>query len=291
VFARAGWRVKLHDLNPAALEVAQEAIVEQLKMLVEQGLCEPTNNILKQISYVADLEMALQGVDYVQECGPEKLIVKQELFSKLDQLSSPDTILASSTSGFLASEFAAHLNGRNRALVAHPVNPPHLVPLVEISPSEWTDPAITASVYDIMTVVKQTPITVQKEISGFILNRLQGALLNEALRLAHGGYATAEDIDKVVRDGLGLRWSFMGPFETIDLNAPAGLADYAQRYGPMYQQMAASQAIAPDWDTKAITNLDNARRKILDINDISQRQAWRDKRLSALIAHKLQQEI
>jgi len=141
-----------------------------------------------------------------------------------------------------------------------------------------------------MSAIKQTPITVQKEIPGFILNRLQGALLNEALRLQLGGYATPEDIDKAVRDGLGLRWSFMGPFETIDLNAPNGLADYAQRYGPMYQNMATTQATAPDWNDEAIAEVADSRRDKLDVNDINQRQVWRDNRLAALFAHRSKQE-
>ena len=286
VFARAGWPVKMYDLDVSALNVAREAIAAQLKTLAALELCTNTDDILDKITYEAELETALHGVDYVQECGPEVLEAKRSLFLELDRLSSANTILASSTSGFMASEFSAHLNGRHRALVAHPVNPPHLVPLVEISPSQWTEPAITQIVHDIMTAVKQTPITVQKEIPGFILNRLQGALLNEALRLAQGGYATAEDIDKAVCDGLGLRWSFMGPLETIDLNAPAGIADYAKRYGPMYREMAETQAVAPDWDEKAIATLDESRRKILDIDSIDERQAWRDNRLAALIAHR-----
>jgi 3-hydroxyacyl-CoA dehydrogenase len=218
------------------------------------------------------------------------LDVKQALFSELDRLSAPHVILASSTSGFMASEFAAHLGGRHRVLVVHPVNPPHLVPLVEISPAKWTDPDITQTAHQIMSAVKQTPITVQKEIPGFVLNRLQGALLNEALRLVQGGYVTPQDVDKTMRDGLGLRWSFMGPFETIDLNAPAGLADYAQRYGKMYHVMAASQSTAPDWDKSSVAGIDATRRKVLKRDDIGQRQNWRDNRLAALVAHKSKQE-
>ena len=290
VFARAGWRVNLYDLDPGALDNAVEALHEQLKMLAAQGLCTNAQKVLNQITFEADLQAAVLDADYVQECGPELLDAKRALFAELDQLCSLNTILASSTSGFMASEFAEHLKGRSRVLVAHPVNPPHLVPLVEISPSEWTDPTITKSVHDLMTAVKQTPITVQKEIPGFILNRLQGALLNEALRLQQAGYATPEDIDKAVCDGLGLRWSFMGPFETIDLNAPDGLADYAERYGPMYKNMAATQATAPDWNEKAIAEVADSRRDVLDVDDIEQRQVWRDNRLAALYAHRSKQE-
>lgn len=286
VFARAGWQVKLYDINADALQMAQREVSTQLNLLSSNGLCDDTAAVQNNIHYIADLAAALDGADYVQECGPEVLDAKRELFDRLDQLSAPETILASSSSGLMTSEFAEKLQGRQRALVVHPVNPPHLVPLVELSPASWTDPAITQRAHDIMTAVGQSPIIVQKEIAGFILNRLQGALLNEALRMVQGGYATADDVDKTLRDGLGLRWSFMGPFETIDLNAPGGLGDYADRYGGMYQTMAASQATAPDWTTEGVAELVNARSKLLDRADIGKQQDWRDNRLAALIAHK-----
>jgi L-gulonate 3-dehydrogenase len=288
VFARAGWQTRLYDFNADALDSARGAVAEQLIMLERHELCMDPDTILSRISYVGDLKAALDGVDYVQECGPEVLEKKRDLFTDLDQLAAPETILASSTSGFIASAFTEHLQGRHRALVVHPVNPPHLVPLVEVSPADWTAPEVTSAAHQIMASVNQTPITVQKEVPGFILNRLQGALLNEALRLAQGGYALPDDIDKVVRDGLGLRWSFMGPFETIDLNAPSGLVDYAQRYGSMYSDMAASQSSPPDWDV--VSALDTARREVLSRDDIPSRQVWRDNRLAALIAHKHQQK-
>jgi 3-hydroxyacyl-CoA dehydrogenase len=286
VFARAGWQVKLYDINADALQMAQREVSTQLNLLSSNGLCDDTAAVQNNIHYIADLAAALDGADYVQECGPEVLDAKRELFDRLDQLSAPETILASSSSGLMTSEFAEKLQGRQRALVVHPVNPPHLVPLVELSPASWTDPAITQRAHDIMTAVGQSPIIVQKEIAGFILNRLQGALLNEALRMVQGGYATADDVDKTLRDGLGLRWSFMGPFETIDLNAPGGLGDYADRYGGMYQTMAASQATAPDWTTEGVAELVSARSKMLDRADIGKQQDWRDNRLAALIAHK-----
>ncbi|OED37089.1 3-hydroxyacyl-CoA dehydrogenase [Chromatiales bacterium (ex Bugula neritina AB1)] len=290
VFARAGWQVNLYDLHASQLDVARQAIADQLQMLKQHGLCEQPDSLINNIHYKTDLEAALSGADYVQECGPEVLEAKKKLYSEMDELALESTILASSTSGLMASEFAAHLSGRRRALVVHPVNPPHLVPLVEISPAEWTDPAVTQGARQIMSSVGQTPITVEKEISGFILNRLQGALLNEVLRLTQGGYVSAEDIDKAVCDGLGLRWSFMGPLETIDLNAPEGLADYAARYGAMYHAMAETQSSPPDWHESSVAELHDARRERLDSRDIARRQNWRDNRLAALIAHKSKQE-
>ena len=148
-------------------------------------------------------------------------------------------MLASSTSAIPASHFTEALAGRARCLVAHPVNPPHLVPIVELCGSPWTAPATIARAQAVYDEVGQVPIIVRRELDGFILNRLQGALLSEAMRLVGEGYVSPEDLDKTIRDGLGLRWAFMGPFATIELNAPGGVVDYCARYSAFYRRLAA----------------------------------------------------
>ena len=137
-----------------------------------------------------------------------------------------------------------------------------------------------------MANVGQEPIRIHREVEGFVLNRLQGALLNEAWALFEEGYASVEDIDKTISVGLGLRWSFMGPFETIDLNAPAGVADYAKRLGPLYHSVAQSRTQPKPWDAALIAQVENQRRKKLTATELDKRRAWRDRRLMALAAHK-----
>jgi 3-hydroxyacyl-CoA dehydrogenase len=286
VFARNGWHVNLFDVDQAALSQADGLIAEQLRTMAALGLCADADSALAQVHSCETLSDAVGAACYVQECGPETVDFKRRIFDELDQLTPPNAILASSTSGIMASKFSRDIRGRHRVLVVHPVNPPHLVPLVEISPAPWTSEETASIATDIMTTTGQVPIRVNKEIPGFILNRLQGALLNEAVRLATQGYASADDIDKTIREGLGLRWSFMGPFETIDLNAPGGLADYADRFGAMYSEMAKSQSVPPDWSAPSIRPLDDARRRLLSMPAIPERQAWRDRRLAELIAHK-----
>lgn len=139
-------------------------------------------------------------------------------------------------------------------MVAHPVNPPYLVPLVELAPAAWTSADVVARARDLYLRAGQTPFIVKKEITGFLLNRVQSAVLSEVFALYRDGHADAEDLDRVLKDGLALRWSFMGPFETIDLNAPGGLADYAERFGPTYREVAA-EAIAFDWDGDTVDYL------------------------------------
>ena len=212
---------------------------------------------------------------------PEKIA----LFADLDRLARPDAVLASSTSGIPASAFTEGLAGRARCLVAHPVNPPYLIPLVEICPAPWTDAETVARTRAIMTKAGQVPATVKKEMDGFALNRLQGALLAEAFRLLADDVISPTDLDALVKHGLGLRWSFMGPLETIDLNAPGGLADYCNRYGPLYAAM--QQQMTPlAWDEALVGRLQAARRAELPGNMQPVRQEWRDRRLMALLAHK-----
>ena len=137
----------------------------------------------------------------------------------------------------------------------------------------------------LMEQAGQVPATVKKEMDGFALNRLQGALLAEAFRLLADDVISPADLDALVKHGLGLRWSFMGPLETIDLNAPGGLKDYCDRYGPLYAKMQ-EQAKPLDWDETLVGRLHQSRRDDLPLNMVPVRQEWRDRRLMALLAHK-----
>ncbi len=131
-------------------------------------------------------------------------------------------------------------------------------------------------------------MTVNKELAGFALNRLQGALLAEAFRLLADGVISPADLDATVKHGLGLRWSFMGPLETIDLNAPGGLADYCTRYGGLYAELQ-RQMTPHEWDAELVAKLHAARRSELPANMLTARQEWRDRRLMALLSHKASQ--
>ncbi len=286
VFARAGFDVALWDQFPQAVPTALEFIAERLPELQQNGLLKDApDTVMARIRPVKELADALRDAVYVQENGPERVAVKIPLFAELDRLSRPDAILASSTSGIPASAFTEGLKGRHRCLVAHPVNPPYLIPLVEICPSPWTDADTVARTRTIMTEAGQVPATVKKEMDGFALNRLQGALLAEAFRLVADDAISPADLDALVKHGLGLRWSFMGPLETIDLNAPGGLADYCDRYGPLYAKMQ-EQMTPLAWDAALVGKLHDAQRDALPANMQPVRQEWRDRRLMALLAHK-----
>lgn len=198
VFARAGWLVRLYDSDPAQLNIARDHIAASLAEQQAYGLADDADAAVGRIARVTDLDQALAGVDWVQENVPEFVDVKRELYPRLDRAAPPSAIIASSTSGIPASRFTEDLAGRARCLVVHPVNPPHLVPVVELCGAPWTDPATVKRAHSVMTAVGQVPIIVKREVDGFILNRLQGALLAEALRLVGEGYVSPQDLDKTV---------------------------------------------------------------------------------------------
>ena len=174
-------------------------------------------------------------------------------------------MLASSTSGIPASAFTEALPGRDRCLVAHPVNPPYLVPLVELVGAPWTSPEVVARTRALMDRVGQVPVVAMKETRGFVLNRMQAALVAEAFRLVRDGVMSVEDVDACVRDGLGLRWSFMGPFETIDLNAPGGVSDYAARFGALMGGITDEQT-PYDYDPATVEKVAGERRAALPLD-------------------------
>jgi L-gulonate 3-dehydrogenase len=286
VFARAGREVALYDIDPAAAPAALVTIGANLADLAANGLIDDPAAVVRRIEPVESLAEALDGASYVQENGPENLEVKRALFRELDAAASPDAVLASSSSALRTSLFTETLQGRSRCLVVHPVNPPYLLPLVELSPAPWTAPETVERARVLMEEVGQVPVTLRREIPGFLLNRLQGALLQEAFRLVDQGYASMADIDHTIKNGLGLRWSFMGPFETIDLNAPGGIADYLRRYGPAYHEMATSAGPPQAWSAELIARIETERRAAQPIAGLGERETWRDRRLMALLVHK-----
>jgi L-gulonate 3-dehydrogenase len=290
VFSRAGWNVRLWDPVPAALADAPKLIAQSLEDVARHGLAKDPAAAVKRIAAAVSLEAAVQDVELVVESGPERVEVKIELFARLDAAAAANAILASSSSAIVTSRFTENLKGRHRCLVAHPVNPPHVVPIVELSGAPWTSPETIARARAIYDSVGQVPIVVKREIDGFILNRMQAVLLSEAMRLVGEGYVEAEDLDKTIRDGLGLRWSFMGPFETIELNAPGGIPDYCARFGAVFAELA-SKPVTPElWGKENIARAVASWGRSPSPQDILDKQRWRDDRLAALVAHKRAQQ-
>jgi L-gulonate 3-dehydrogenase len=289
-FARAGHAVALWDEQPGAVDKALQYIDMLLPDLAANGLLRgaSVDNVRGRMRAASSLEDALSGAVHVQENTPEDVALKQKVFAQLDKIAGPDIVLSSSTSAILPSRFTEGLAGRARCIVVHPLNPPYLIPAAEIVPAPWTDAVVVARTTQLLRDAGHAPLVMQRELDGFIMNRLQGALLEEAFRLVAEGYASVEDIDVGIRDGLALRWSFMGPFETIDLNAPAGVRDYVERYEQVYERIAANPLPHPHWAGAVLNDIEAECRKKLPAGKLQERQAWRDRRLMSLAAYKQQ---
>ncbi len=287
-FSCAGHEVSIWDERPETIDDALSFVNRVLPDLDAHDLLrgEPPLTARARMRRAGSLEEAVEGASHIQENTPEDVETKRRVFAELDRLADPEAVLASSTSAILPSLFSQGLKGRGRCLVVHPMNPPYLIPAVEIVPAPWTEPEVVERTAALLAGCGHAPIVMKKEIDGFVVNRLQGALIDEAFRLVAEGFAAPEDVDVVVREGLGLRWSFMGPFETLDLNAPGGVRAYAERFRRIYARMFPTVRDPSDWAGGAIDIVEAERRRRLPAARLEERARWRDRRLMALAAHK-----
>ena len=288
-FARGGYDVAMYDPEVTALKNSLETLSGLLVDLEKGGLLQNQTavNVRKRIAPVRTIEEAVANAAHVQENVPEDVEIKRKTFLTLEAYAPADAVLASSSSAIPPSQFTENLRTRGRCLVAHPINPPYLVPAVELVPAPWTEPPIIEQTRALMARIGQSPMVLGQEIEGFVINRLQAALLHEAFRLVEGGFATVEDVDVGIRKGIGLRWAFMGPFETIDLNAPGGVPDYVARYENAMKAIGESQMKLANWSALA-EKITADRNRRLPRAELANRQRWRDRRLMALLRHLVQ---
>jgi len=282
VFARAGCDVRLFDPAKEAAERGA-ALARDIVGRVPVAPARGRGNI----RLVGSLAEAIADADWVQESGPEDADVKIRILMELDAIAPAGAIIASSTSAIMPSRFMERVPGRARCLVAHPFNPPYLIPVVELVPSPWTDPEIVERARAILSFVGQSPVLVAREVAGFIANRLQAAVISEAISLVARGVAAPEDVDACMVGALGLRWALMGPFETMDSNAPGGFAAYVGRFGDSYQDLVRDLRVADPWPQDALDRIEGALRRRRPIDELPEFNSWRDMmvaRLRSLVA-------
>ena len=285
VFATARREVRIYEPDKKQRRSVRDRIAASLRDLEEFELvAEGADRILSRVRVTPDIGEALTGVCHVQECVPESLDLKRKLFAELDALAAEGVVLASSSSAITASEFAAGLGGASRCLVAHPGNPPFLIRIVEIVAAPSTSHEAVERTCALMRSVAMSPIIVRKELRGFVFNRLQGALLREAYCLVRDGVASVEDIDRLVHDGLGLRWSVVGPFETADLNRRGGIGAHAKIMGDAYAAMGAERGQHDPWTPELIGKVEAERRALLPLHRWEERVRWRDRQLMSILA-------
>jgi 3-hydroxyacyl-CoA dehydrogenase len=203
-------------------------------------------------------------------------VAKRAIFTELDRFAPPDAILASSTSALDMSDIAEGLPGAGRTIVAHPVNPPHVIPVVEILPGKRTTTDVVARTRAFLSAVGQSPVLLKLYVPGFLLNRMQAALVREAIHLVECGAADVDAVDAVIRDGLGLRWALLGPFGVANTNADGGIREYFGRYGDSYRELMSDLGPTPSFDRKQIETLGRATDAMTNAprNEILE---WRDR--------------
>lgn len=283
VFARAGCRVRVYDRDPGQLTAALAWFDEEVRAAREADRIskKDAKNVRARVSAAGTLQEALEGVAYVQESGPEQLETKQALYAELDRLAAPAVILGSSTSALDMTDIARGLPGARRCVVAHPVNPPHVIPAVEVLGGLATDPAVVNDTCTFLTSVGQTPVRMKRYVPGFILNRMQAALIREAVDLVATGVADVAAVDATIRDGLGLRWALMGPFAVANTNADGGLGDYFTRYRGAYHGIWEALRSDVRLDDELVAELHRQTEAMVGPDRAAQR-AWRDQLIPAL---------
>lgn len=284
VFARAGLPVAVYDQLPETRARMRESLADALaQSAVLVGDAAAQSAVLDRIDVVDDLAAAVADADFVHECIDERRDSKAAIFRDLDRLAKPTAILATTTSSFPVSSFATDLPSRHRCIVVHPATPPHLLPVTEICPAPFTDQAVTDATFAFMERCGQVPVLIRFEQSSFVLNRLQAALVVEMLRCLNSGIISPGDIDKIISQGFGLRWAFLGPFEGVDLNAAGGIGDYLGRFGFIFDDMARQNGhegaiVTPE----AVALLESYARAKLPLEAIGERTAWRDRAIASL---------
>ena len=244
IFAVKKWEVTLYDRDRAAVTASLDRIRSNLEVFVSMGLLK-TDEIepaLGHIHLTKTLTDMCQDRDFIIEAISENLDLKRKVFSEMEDHVSPDSILASNTSAIPISSIAEGLHRPERMLGTHFWNPPHIVPCVEVIKGEQTSENVFETTYALMEKADKTPVKVLKDVPGFLGNRMQHALWREAIKLVENGIASAEDVDKVVKNAFGLRMAFLGPLETADL---AGLDLTCEIHQDLLPHLDRSQAPSP----------------------------------------------
>ncbi|HEY4147597.1 MAG TPA: 3-hydroxyacyl-CoA dehydrogenase NAD-binding domain-containing protein [Chitinophagaceae bacterium] len=231
LFLANGLHVTVTDIRPDLEESSHKGLNEIIPTL--QGLGYDTSNLTANLSFEKDIEKAVTDADIIQENGPENVAFKQDLYAKLEPFFKPTALVLSSSSGIPSTVFTSKMKDPDRVLLGHPFNPPHLIPLVEVVPGEKTSKEAVKEAMAFYAALGKTPVLIEKEMPGFVANRLQSALARESIYLVAEGVVSMENLDKIMETSLGLRWAACGPFKTFTLNGgPGGFPHFMEHLAP-----------------------------------------------------------
>lgn len=280
-FRDAGASVVLVEPDETARSRAPDRIEENARAIEAAGLALERHGRLRLSSA---LDEDLSGAALILECGPERVDAKRAIFEDLLSRAGPDAVLASASSAIPISQTVPDPGDQVRCLIAHPANPPSVLRVIELAPGPGTSAGTRERSTAIFGEAGFATVLLGHEIEGFVMNRLQGAVLREAYRLVDEGVATATQIDTVMRLSLGPRWALSGPFETAELNTPGGIAAHAERLGPAYQRMGEARGETVNWHAGLVDKVERDRRRVLAADRIGARAAWRTRAVAQLVA-------
>jgi len=218
-FLMGGYPVMLYDIRKSILETAKAHIEKNMGLFHKSDLVEKQDIdlALQRLSTTTDLKRAVEGSDFIVEAAPEDLSLKQKLFEQVESLCGGDTIIASNTSSLTLKDIGAQVKSKERLVITHWFNPPHIVPTVEVVKGEWTSDETMETAYQLLEKIKKMPVKINRELPGFLVNRIQIAMVREVFDLYEKGVASAGDIDKAVKGSFGFRLASIGPLLTADL--------------------------------------------------------------------------
>jgi ketoreductase RED1 len=253
LFLAHGLNVVVNDPRPD-VETGVKGEIEKIAPTLD-ALGLPAKDLVSHLRFEADLERAVESADLVQENGPERLRFKQDLWARVGRTVPRNALLLSSSSAITATQQGRDLKDASRLLIGHPFNPPHLIPLVEVVPGERTDPRAVEEAVLFYKAVGKVPRVLRKEIAGFVANRLQSAIFRECVYLVKEGVVTADELDDVVTNSIGLRWAAGGPFLSYHLGGGrGGLPAFFKQFGP---------GLDARWQVQDEVRLDEATRDLI----------------------------
>ena len=247
-YALKGLNVTLYDINDEQLAKSHAQMLKSLEALVDHNAITAAqkDEIVARVHTTTSMEEAVKDAQFIQESGPERIEIKRSILAQVEQFADPDALYASSTSGLLISDIVAEAAHPSRCIGAHPYNPPHLIPLVELTRCDKTDDACVKLAYDFYQSIGKEAVLLNKECPGFIANRLQMAVFREMTDLVQRGVCSVEDVDKALVFGPGIRWGVYGQHMVMQMGNPNGLKGMMEMLGNVPNTWLADMA---DWKT------------------------------------------
>lgn len=284
-FSGRGCQIKLYDTNATSLKSGYQKALACLDFLRDHDLLEADySEALSSLTISDSLEVAVDKVDLVLECATERYDVKQQIFHQVDRYAPTDTIIASASSALLITEIQKGMQHPQRSLIAHPFNPPHLVPLVELVAGKKTDPTIVQAMVEFLQQCGKAPIVLRQEVPGYLANRLQAAVWREAIDMVLKGVATVHDVDLALCCGPGIRWALMGQHLIYHLGGGEGGIEYfIDHIGKHKHRLWEDMATWTRLPEETARVLSAGIQEELGTQTIQDVERWRDKNLVELL--------